>query len=235
MNRSLLCAWTVSVVVGTAVGLVGCQPKPKPAPPPPPPPPPPMTVPQQRAADAGQFHAALARYDAHLAGLPGHTRADHRAAAAATLADLTDALRLAYGVNPPPGFDNDVAIVAAAARAVAAPDVPRGRMEGAENQALPAATAALTAVANRVLYDDPGLPPLLDAAAAKAVVARASQGPLHDGDASDALVALDGALHRVDADLQERFAHPMTAADPTPPTPTTMPTSMPTTAPTTMP
>ncbi len=243
MNRSS-CVWTVSAVLGTAVALAGCQAKPKPVPPPPPAPE--MSAAQQRAADTAAFGTALGKYDADLAGLPGHTEPDHRAAAAATLADLKDALRLAYGMRPSPEFTNDLAILDAAARTVAITDVPRGRMEAAENQALHAAVAGLGEIGMRVLYDDAALPPLIDAANAKAVAARVSQGPLHDGDATDAFAAIGTALHQVDAGLQERFAKPVAATDPVPPPapatmptpakmPATMPATMPTTGPATMP
>ena len=221
MNR--VRAWTVTTAVMSTVGLAGCVPPPPPAAPPPPPPPP-LTVPQQRAADAEQFREALGRYDAQLSGLPGHTGTEHRALAAAALSALTDALRLAYGANPPPGFTSDVTVVSDAQQTIAIPSVPRGRMEAAENQALPAAVAALREVAARVLYDDTALPLAIDTASGTVNAALLSQGPLHDGDATDAFIAIDAVLHHVDDDLRERF----TPAAPPLPMPMVMPTSMPT-------
>jgi hypothetical protein len=228
MNRSSSRVWAAvsSAVVGLSLAG-GCQEKPKPAPPPPPPPPA-LSASQQWSADVGGFEAALSKFDAHLADLPGHSESEHRVAAAAALADLTDAVRLAYGPNPAPGYANDVATIDAAAQAVAIPDVPHGRVVAQENQATHAATSALSTVAGRVLFDDAELPPLIDIATAKAEAARQSQGPLHDGDATDALTALDAVLHRVDADLQGRFAHPMAAGDPVAPI-APLPPSMPAT------
>ena len=234
-----------AITAGLMVGLAGCEPPPRRAVPPPPPPPP-MTVPQQRSADAAAVSSALSRYDADLARLPGHTEADHRAAAAAALTDLTAALRVAYGADPPPVFATDVSVVDAAAVTVGTAGVPRGRMEAAETQALHAAVDALGVIAMRVLFDDTDLPTLLDAAAAKADAARLSQGPLHDGDATDAFRAIGDCLHRVSADLNERFANgpmvpmnlPVRPPDMTPvsaPGATTEPTSQPTTVPTTVP
>ena len=239
MKRSR--AWAVTTTV-LATAVVGCQAPPKPVPPPPPPPPA-MTVPQQRAADADQYRNALARFDAPLAELPGHTQADHRRLAAAALSALTDALRLAYGTDPSPSFANHVAVVDAAAHAVAVDDVPRSRMEAAENQALHAAVAAAAEVATRVLFDDAELPPLVSAAGDRADAARVTQGPLHDGDVTDALRSLDVALHRVGDDLHDRFtpsAAPLPAAATPPPVaatsvPSTEPSAMPSSMPTTMP
>ncbi len=228
MNRAWTVAGLTAAVVAT-LGVGGCQPPPKPAPQPVAPPPP-MTVPQARAADASGVDATLSKLSDDAAGLPGHSEADHRAAAAAVLADLNRALRLAYGRDPSPGFTDDVTVVDAAAVTVAMPDVPRGRMEGAETQALHAAAAALGEIATRVLYDDPDLPPLVDAAAARADAARDSQGPLHDGDVTDAVHADQLALNRVSADLDERFN-----GGPAVPVSMVRPTATPTTAPATMP
>lgn len=226
MTRPRIPTLTPTLAAALAAAAAGCQPKPK-AVAPPPPPPPAMTVPQQRAAAADGYRQALARFDDALSGLPGHTAADHRQFAADALSALTDALRLAYGVNPPPGFDSDVVVVDAAARTLAVPGVPRTRMEAAENQALHAAAAAVGEIATRVLYDDADLPPLASDAAAHADAARLTQGPLHDGDATDALRSLDVALHRVGDDLHDRF----TPSEPPLPSPTVVPAALPTTLP----
>ncbi len=225
-------AWTVTTAAVTTLLAAGCQPKPRPAPPPPPPPPA-LTVPQQRAADVNGYRDALARFDTPLADLPGHTQEDHRRLSAEALAALTDALRLAYGTNPPPEFTSDVSVVAAAAATVDVISVPRSRMEAAENQALHAAAVAAGEIAMRVLYDDPGLPPLVSAAAERADAAHVTQGPLHDGDATDALRTLDVVLHRIGDDLHDRFT-PAAPAFPAPmyaPPAMMMPTTMPSTMP----
>ena len=217
-----------------AAAAAGCQAPPKPAPPPPPPPPA-MTVPQQRAADADAYRAALTRFDAPVAELPGHTQADHRRLAAAALSALTDALRLAYGTDPSPSFADDIAVLDAAARVVAIDGVPRTRMEASENQALHAAVAAAGEVATRVLFDDADLPPLVSAAGDRADAARVTQGPLHDGDVTDALRSLDVALHRVGDDLHDRFTPSAAPLPPAAMPPPVAATSMPSTGPSTMP
>ena len=231
---------SLALMAAVAAATVGCQPPPKPMPPPAAPPPP-MTLRQQGAASAAEFHGILTRFDGDLVGLPGHTTDEHRAASAAALADLAAALRAVDGPAPSPAFRTAVGVVESSAEVVGVDGVTRARMEAAETESLHAAATAAGEVAQRVLFDDPEMSPLVDNAMAKADAARASQGPLHDDDVTAGYRSLDAALHRVDADLGERFANgaapmampmaapppPVAAAPAAMPMATTMPATMP--------
>jgi hypothetical protein len=227
---------------------MGC--KSAPPPPKPVPPPAPWKAPASRVESTAELAPVADQFDQQVAQLPGSDGTAHRIATVRVLQTLSRALQLVNGPNESPAFANRLGVVEASCATISDQTIPRGRMEAAENQALVAAVDALDEVSTKYLFDDDMLPALVKAAHEKVTAALASQGPMHDLDATAGFAAVQSLLREETNAFVERFGNadartrlgqqPAVAAPTTPETPaaTTAPapaTSAPATPPTTAP
>ncbi len=232
---------SASLLAGSAMSMVGCETPPEPTPRPrsyvP-------AVPVTWQSQTARLDKITPTLLEEIDTLPGIDGTDHRKIAAAVLKDLALFLAAADGPVQSPGFANRLSVMTDAAKTMANPSIPRGRMIAVENQALHVAVLALADIASRPLFDDPDLAKLVDAAKVKINAVDGidqTNGPLHDLVATDAFQSLKPALVVVNQDLQDRFGEgsvpvetpvaPPVEPTPAPKAPTTTPTPPPVPAP----
>lgn len=219
--------WTAPVCLA-AFSLLGCQP---PTPPPAPPPPAtPNVVPVSRAESTAMMadHAKL--FSQFVAEMPGDSGTAHRQLLVQSLGELSLVLQSANGPEMSPEFDNSIKVIDSSAKTAGDQTIPRARMEAVENEAIQSAAKAMDEIGTRYLYQDDQLPPMLDAVHQKVDSAVTVMGPMHDLDATEAFRAIEAAVQRMTADMEESFGGPPAgeapAVAPTP-TPATLPATMP--------
>jgi hypothetical protein len=237
--------WTTlaAAVAGGAVLLagIGCEPPPKP--PAPVSAAPGFVLPPSRIAAIKVLGPKAKKFSEDVSQFPGVTGADHRKTLVIALDDLTEILQLINGPDQSPEFTNSLATLAQARATATMQSIPYARLVGSENQALAAIDSALTEMSTRFLLDKDQLPALLETLNAKVTAADASEGSMHDLDATYAFQAADAVVQQINSDLQAMVLEtpgqtaPMTPPTPTPPAtiPLTPPAVPPTSAPTSAP
>ena len=195
-----LSKWTVAAaLIGTS--LLGCEQKVvyKPAPPAAP------SFPTSPADAAAALVTQTQQFDNDVESLPGASAEEHRQILSAILNELPRLLQLANGSKESPEFQNRLSVIDAAARTVAEPGIDRRRMEAVENQALQSAAPALAQITALHFFDDDQLPPLQQMLSDKVDAAAHSVGPVHDLDATNAFVAMQAVVDRINGDMSDMF------------------------------
>lgn len=212
-----------ALLLGLAVGVIGCAKQQTTiAPPPPRPNPPPQVAadPIARMQTLGRLADTYARTSNQL---PGESTAQHKQLMSQIFAQLEEILPILEGPNPGAEFRQQLQVVRDAQAELASGPEDLSP-EPTIDTGLRAARDTLSSIAQGGFYDQSNLTPLFDQLTAKINQLDTVRGPLHQVVAADAVAISSQIISKMADALTHRLAEQTSAPAPTS-TPSTEPAS----------